>query len=82
MASLATAVEWDALWKTAWASVVAGVGVTFAFSVAIYGAGRTAEFRRDERWLGASLSAALTVVGLAVCVAAIVYGIVIMTEKS
>ena len=35
------------------ASVVAGVGVTFAFSVAIWGVGRFAELSRDERPLAA-----------------------------
>jgi len=82
MGALATVVEWDALLKTVWASVAAGVGVTFAFSIAIYGAARTAEFRRDERWLGAGLTFALMLAGLAGCVAAIAYGVVIMTQKS
>jgi uncharacterized membrane protein len=81
MAMVATVVDWDALLKTVWASAAAGVGVTFAFSLSIYGAARTAEFRRDDRWLEAGLAFALMLLGFAVCVAAIVYGVVIMTQK-
>jgi hypothetical protein len=82
MVTLATVVEWDALLKTVWASIAAGVGVTFAFSVAIYGAARAAEFRRDDRWLGVGVAFFLMLAGFAVCTAAITYGVVIMTQKS
>jgi uncharacterized membrane protein len=81
MITIASIVDWDALLKTAWASLAAGVGVTFAFSVSIYGAARTMELRRDVRLLAATLAAALMVLGLAACVAALVLGVVVMTSK-
>jgi hypothetical protein len=74
-------VDWDALLQTAWASIAAGLGITLAFSVAIYGAVRTVELRRDERPIAASLAATLMLLGLAVSVAAIVFGVIVMTTK-
>jgi hypothetical protein len=78
---IATIVHTDELLQTIAASVVAGVGVTFAFSVAIWGAGQFAELSRGERPVlatGAALVAALALL----CVAgAIIVGIVVMTDK-
>jgi hypothetical protein len=82
MGALATVAEWEALLDTVWASLVAGVGVTFVFSLAIYGAARAAEFRRDDRRLEASLAVALMLAGFAASAAAIIYGVVIMAQKS
>jgi uncharacterized membrane protein len=81
MIPLASIVDGEALLETVIASLVAGVGVTLAFSVAIYGAVRTAELRRDERPLAAGGAAALMAIGLGTCLAAIVLGFVVMTEK-
>jgi hypothetical protein len=81
MISLATVVEWDALLKTVVASFVAGVGITLAFSVSIYGATRTAELRRDERPLEAGLAFAVLLAGLGVSVAGIVFGLVTLISK-
>jgi hypothetical protein len=78
---IATIVHTDELLQTVVASTVAGIGVTFAFSVGIWGAGQFAELSRNERPVAAT--AALIVGGLALaCVAAaIVIGIVVMTSK-
>jgi len=78
---IATIVHTDELLQTIAASVVAGVGVTFAFSVGIWGAGQFAELNRDHRPVAAT--GALVVGGLALaCVAmAIVIGIIVMTSK-
>ena len=78
---IATIVHTDELLQTIVASVVAGIGVTFAFSVGIWGAGQFAELSRNERPVAAT--AALVVGGLALaCVAAsIVIGIIVMTSK-
>jgi hypothetical protein len=81
MPSLLSVVDWNALLQTAWASVAAGLGITLAFSVAIYGAVRTVELRRDERPMAASLAGALMLLGLAVSVAGIVFGVIVMTTK-
>lgn len=63
------------------ASLVAGVGVTFAFSLAIWGAARFVDLSRDERPLAAAAAAAVGVLALAVTFGAIIGGIVVMTSK-
>ena len=45
MVSLATVVEWDALLQTVLAAFAAGLGITLAFSLAIYGAHRALRAR-------------------------------------
>ena len=60
---MATIVDGGALWKTIVASLVAGVAVTFAFSLAIFGAARFAELRRDGRAVAAVAFGALAIVG-------------------
>jgi hypothetical protein len=78
---VAEIVEGKALLETVAYSLVAAIGVTTAFSIAIYGATRAAELRRDERPVAATASAALAGIGLITCVAAIVLGVVVMTTK-
>ncbi len=81
MIVLGALVEGQALLETVVASVVAGVGVTLAFSVAIWGFGRSAELGREDRTLAAASSATAGVLGLLVVLAAVVGGIVVMTSK-
>ena len=81
MRTLATVVDTKALLKTVAASLVAGVGVTAMYAVAIFGATRFAELRRDERVAAAAAAGFLAVIALVTCVAAIALGIVIMTQK-
>ena len=78
---LATVVETKEMLQTVVVSLVAGVGVTFIFSIAIWGTARFAELSRDERPLAAGAAAALAIVGFLVTVAAIVIGIIVVTDK-
>jgi hypothetical protein len=78
----ASAVDWGALGEVVVASLVAGIGITFCFSLAIVGATRFSELRRDGRGGSALFYAALGLAGLAATVAAVVIGIVVMTTKS
>jgi cation transporter-like permease len=78
---IATIVQTKELWQTVVASVVAATGVTFAFSVTIWGAGQFIELSRNERPLAAAGAAVVAVLALAFVVAAIVVGIVVMTHK-
>jgi hypothetical protein len=80
-AILATVVDGEALMKTVVASVVAGVGVTIVFSLAILGAGLFGDARRDGRTAAATGAATLTILALAACGAAIAFGIVVMTSE-
>jgi len=78
---LATVVDWETLGEVAVFSLLAGVGVTLAFSLAIVGATRMVEMRRDGRGVEAGAYAALMIIGLAVSGAAVVFGIIVMTTK-
>lgn len=78
---IASIVQGKELWQTVAASVVAGVGITFAFSVVIWGVGQFAELSRNDRPLaaaGAAVTAGLALTGVA---AAVIIGIVVMTHK-
>lgn len=78
---IATLVEGKQLLQTVAASVVAGVGVTFAFSVAIWGFGRFADLSRSERPIAAGAAAVTAGLALLCVAAAVVVGIVVMTHK-
>lgn len=78
---IATIVEGKELLETIGASIVAGVGVTFVFSLAIWGAARFADLSRSERPLAAGAAALTAVLALAATAAAVVIGIVAMTNK-
>lgn len=78
---LATILETQDLLETVAASVIAGVGVTIAFSVAVYGATRFVDLSRDERPVAAGTAAVTAVLALGVCIAAVVVGIVALTNK-
>ena len=76
---IATVVDWDALLQVIWVSLVAGVGVTAAWAFAIVGGTRSLESGRNGRAGGAAAYAVLGVLGFGALVAAIVFGIVILT---
>ena len=78
---IATIVHTDELLQTIAASVVAGIGVTFLFSLGIWGASQFAELSRSERPVAATAALAVGGVALACVGAAIVIGIVVMTSK-
>jgi cytochrome c biogenesis protein CcdA len=80
-AVLATVVDSKALLETVVASLLAGVGVTIVFSLAILGAALFGDARRDGRSGAATAAAGLTMVALAASAAVIVFGIVVMTSK-
>jgi len=78
---LAAIVEWDALLEVVVVSLVVGVGVTAVFSIAVLGAVRFVDFRRDGRPVEAAFFGLLSLVALAVSLAAIVYGMAVMVSK-
>ena len=79
---LATSVvDWNALGQVVMYSVIAGVGVPAIFSMAVLGASRSTD---PQRRPGGALAAAyvvLALVGAALCVGAVAYGIYLMTQK-
>lgn len=78
---MAVVVETKELIETVVASLIAGVGITVVFSVAIWGVARFADLSRDERPVAASAAAALAGLALLVTLAGVVFGIVIMSSK-
>ncbi|HVD85959.1 MAG TPA: hypothetical protein VNB59_00975 [Solirubrobacterales bacterium] len=78
---IASIVQAKELWQTVVASVAAGIGVTFAFSMAIWGVGQFSELSRNDRPLAAALAAVAASLALTAVAAAVVFGIVVMTHK-
>lgn len=78
---MATIVETKELVETVIASLVAGVGVTAVFSVAIWGGARFVDLSRGGRPLAAGAAATLGVLALGTTLAAVAFGIVVMTSK-
>ena len=81
MIVLAEIVDWKALGDVIIASLVAGVGVTLCFSLAILGATRFADMRREERPIEAAFYAVVGLFGLLVSLAGIGVAIYQMTSK-
>ena len=78
---MAVVVETKELLHTVISSLIAGVGVTVVFSIAIWGAARFVDLSRSERPVAAGAAGAVSALALAVTAAAIVLGIVVMTSK-
>ena len=74
-------VEWGELLKVVYSALAAGLGVAIAFSLAVAGATKLADELRESRTVRATLFGIVAVAGFAVCIAAIVLGIVVMTQK-
>jgi hypothetical protein len=80
--TLASVVDWGALGKVVLYSLIAGVGVPAVYGFAVLGAGRSMDLQRERRGAAATAYAVLALVGGAACLAAIAYGIYLMTQKS
>lgn len=78
---LATLIDTKALLQSVAASAVAGIGITAAFSIMIFGITRSATLIRDDRPVLATATGALAAVALIICAGGIVLGIVAMTSK-
>jgi hypothetical protein len=78
---IATIVHTDELLQTVVASVIAGIGVTFLFSVGIWGAGQFTELSRNERPVAATVAAIVGTVAMLCVAGSVITGIVVMTHK-
>jgi hypothetical protein len=78
---MATLVETKELAETVIASLIAGVGITAIFSVAIWGGARFADLSRGGRPLAAGAAAVLGGLALLATLAGVVVGILVMTSK-
>ena len=78
----ASIVDWGALGKVVLYSLVAGVGVPAVYAFAVLGASRSSEAARERRGGTATVYAVLSLLGAGACLAAIAYGIWVLTNKS
>lgn len=78
---IATIVQWKELGQTVVASLVAGVGITFAFSLGIWGSGQFAELNRNDRPVAATVAGVVAALAFLAVAVAVVAGIVVMTQK-
>jgi hypothetical protein len=78
--STAAVVDWDALLTVVWASLIAGIGVTAAYGLAILGGTRAVDLGRDGRVGEAAIFGVVGVIGIALVIAAIGFGIYVLTE--
>jgi NCAIR mutase (PurE)-related protein len=79
--TLGSVIDFDALWQTIWTAAAAGIGVIFVYSIAVLGAGRSLDMRGERRGAAAAIYVLLALVGGAGTLAAIVWGIVLITSK-
>ena len=78
---IASIVDTDALLEVIGVSIVAGIGLTAVYGVAIVGATRAVDLGRGGATAGAVFFGALGIVAMAVVLAAIVFGIATLSDK-
>ena len=75
------AVEISQLAEVVWVSVLAGLGITTTYSLAVFGAGRYLEASRTGRRGAAFAYASLAVAFLIVFAGGVIWGVQIMLAK-
>ena len=78
---VAKIIDGQAAWQAVWTAAVAGVGVTNVFSLAVLGATRSTDMRRNDRPGQAAVYGVLALLGLAATLGAVVYAITLITTK-
>jgi uncharacterized membrane protein len=81
MAPAAQVVDVGQLLHVVATALVAGVGISIAFSLVILGTVRAGERRQQDRTLAAGVHALLATVAALACLGAIVFGITTMLSK-
>jgi hypothetical protein len=81
MTALGSVVDGHALVQMLWTASVAGVGVTCIYAIAIHGGTRAIDAGRAGRLAEAIIFGAVGTVALAAVGAAVVFGIVVMSQK-
>lgn len=75
------AIDTDALLELAWAAPLAVLTVTLAWGMVVHGAARAGDARRDGRRVAAGAHVLETGLGVALFLAALAFGLIIMTTK-
>ncbi|MBB4664004.1 hypothetical protein [Conexibacter arvalis] len=74
-------VDWGQLLEVVEAGLIAGVGISVAFSLLILGAVRAGEARQESRTISMVLHGTLAAIMLIVCVGAVGFGVSTMLSK-
>ena len=72
-------IDWDAMLTVIWSSLLAGIGATAAYGLAILGGNRAVELGRSGRLGVAAVYGLIGALGAAMVVASIVFGIVVLS---
>ncbi|HEV2859270.1 MAG TPA: hypothetical protein VGW80_12795 [Solirubrobacterales bacterium] len=78
---IATLVETKELWQTVVVAAGAGIGVTFLFSLGIWGSGQFLELSRSDRQVAATAAGIVGLLAFTAVGAAVIVAIVVMTQK-
>lgn len=81
MSPIGTIISGSTLVKMVVGAVIAGLGVTLAFSLAIYCADRATGLRREHHRTAAAIFQAGMVVAIGAVLGLIVYGLIVATSK-
>jgi hypothetical protein len=74
-------VDWDSMLTVVWSALLAGIGVTAAYGLVILGATRALDLGRQGRTGEAAVYGVIGAAALGAVVAAIVFGIVVLSDK-
>ena len=74
-------IDWDALLTVVWSALLAGIVVPAAYGFVILGAARAVELGREGRAGEAVVYGVIGTLGAATVIAAIVFGIVVLSAK-
>lgn len=74
-------IDWNALGQVVLYSLITGVGVPAIFALAVLGASKATDPHRRVGAAQAAVYVVLALIGTALCVAAVAYGIYLMTQK-
>jgi hypothetical protein len=81
-APVGSLVDWEALGKTVAYALVAGIGITAAFSFAIVGISRRDTARRANNSAATVGWSAVAILGGAITLGGIALGLIVMADKS
>jgi hypothetical protein len=76
----ATVVDWGALGQVIVYSLVAGIGIPAIFALAVMSASRMTDPHRERGGAAVAAYGLLALVGTAVCLVAVAYGLYLMTQ--
>jgi TRAP-type C4-dicarboxylate transport system permease large subunit len=70
------------LLRVFYTAFAAGVGASLVFSLTVYGVVRSTEMRREQRAGAAARFGLLGAIGLALTVALVIFGLILLARKS